>query len=485
MRAVLWYTDQVVDLNELRVKTRRAYLRLAAVVGDGFGIARPVAGNRATGRASSSALRSIGAVLVGVLLVAGLASCGGSSAAQHFTVAQRVVTFTDPSRPTPANQGVPGHSGRILVTTIYYPTTGGPFPLIVFAPGFNSVGTDYQALLSAWAAHGYVVAAPTFPLSSSAASGAPGISDFFEQPLDLSFVITAMTKLQGDRVDARHVGVAGHSLGGVTVLGLTNNTCCRDPRVMAAVAMAGDTVSFPSGAYTNERTPPLLLLHGDQDQIVPYQGSRAAFSMGAPPKFLVTLLGDDHNGPFLDPSTAFQTVVATTLDFFDIYLKDKRNELGHIQRDGDVARVAQEEQVLSGPPATATKSSTGFGGFGSAVQPSNPSGRSVTAAPDSALRDGQQIQVSWRGFTPGSFLNILECTANATGPPDCDLTHALLLQNAGSGTGSLPFTVHQGPIGRGRCDAANSCLLIVNESGIQAGGPTVATIIKFSSATAP
>ncbi len=435
------------------------------------------------GRASLSAVRSIGAVLVGVLLVAGLTSCGGSSAAQHLTVAQRVVTFTDPSRPTPANQGVPGRSGRILVTTIYYPTTGGPFPLIVFAHGFNSVGTDYPALLSAWAAHGYVVAAPSFPLSSSVASADPSIADFFEQPLDLSFVITAMTKLKGDRVDPRHVGVAGHSLGGVTVLGLTNNTCCRDPRVMAAVAMAGDTVSFPGGEYTNKLTPPLLLLHGDQDQTVPYQGSRDAFSMGAPPKFLVTLLGGDHEGPFLTSSNpAFQAVVATTLDFFDTYLKAKRNELGHIKRDGDVAHVAREEQVLSGPPPTPTKSSTGFG---SAVQPSNPSGRSVTAAPDSALKDGQQIQVSWRGFTPGSSLNILECTSNATGPPDCDLAHALLLQWAGSGTGSLPFTVHQGPIGRGRCDAANSCLLIVNESGIQAGGPTVATVIKFSSATAP
>jgi dienelactone hydrolase len=449
----------------------------------------PTAGNRALGRAWLSSLRSIGAVLVGVLLVAGLTSCGGSSATHHFTVARRVVTFTDPSRSTPANipangaTPVPGHSGRILATTIYYPTTGGPFPLIVFAHGFGLVGTDYHALLRAWAAHGYVVAAPNFPLSSSDADGGASIADFYEQPLDLSFVITAMIKLKGDHVDPRHVGVAGHSLGGVTVLGLTNNTCCRDPRVKAAVAMAGDIVSFPGGEYTNKRTPPLLLLHGDQDQTVPYQGSRDAFSMGAPPKFLVTLLGGDHDGPFLNSSSpAFQAVVATTLDFFDTYLKGKRNELGHIRRDGDVAHVAQEKQVLSGPPPTPTKSSAGFG---SAVQPSNPSGRSVTAAPNSALSDGQQIQVSWRGFTPGSMLNILECTGNATGPPDCDLAHALLLQSAGSGTGSLPFTVHQGPIGRGRCDAANSCLLIVNESGFQAGGPTVATVIKFSSATAP
>jgi hypothetical protein len=168
---------------------------------------------------------------------------------------------------------------------------------------------------------------------------------------------------------------------------------------MAAVAMAGDTVSFPGGVYTNKGTPPLLLLHGDRDPTVPYQASRDAFSMGAPPKFLVTLLGADHNGPYLNSSgPAFQAVVATTLDFFDTYLKGNRNELSHIKRDGHVAHVAQEEQVLSGPPPTPTKSSTGFG---SAVQPSNPSGRSVTAAPDSALTDGQQIQVSWGGVHTG------------------------------------------------------------------------------------
>jgi dienelactone hydrolase len=404
-------------------------------------------------------------------------------------VAHRVATFTDPSRSTPANippngaTPVPGHPGRTLVTTIYYPTTGGPFPLIVFAPGYDTLGTYYHALLSAWAAHGAVVAAPNFPLSSSDALGGPSIADYFEQPLDLSFVITSMMKLKGDRVDPRHVGVAGHSLGGVTVLGLTNNTCCHDPRVKAAVALAGDIVSFPTGEYTNKRTPPLLLLHGNQDQTVPYQGSRDAFSMGAPPKFFVTLLGANHDGPFIDSSSrAFQVVVTTTLDFFDYYLKGKRNELGHIRRDGDVAHVAHEEQVLSGPTPTPTKSSTGFG---SPVQPSNPSGLSVTATPDSALSNGQQIQVSWRGFSPTSSLNILECTANATGPPDCGLAHALLLQSAGSGAGSLPLTVHEGPIGRGRCDAANSCLIIVNESGIQAGGPTVATVITFSSATAP
>ncbi|HSS11201.1 MAG TPA: hypothetical protein VLL25_15045 [Acidimicrobiales bacterium] len=108
-----------------------------------------------------------------MMLAALLASCGSShasSAGRPFAVGHRVETFTDSSRSTPANASVPGHPGRILVTTIYYPASGtpprpasGPFPLIVFAHGFTGQGTDYEALLSSWAAAGYVVAAADSP----------------------------------------------------------------------------------------------------------------------------------------------------------------------------------------------------------------------------------------------------------------------------------------------------------------------------------
>jgi fermentation-respiration switch protein FrsA (DUF1100 family) len=443
--------------------------------------------------------RAIAATMT-LIVVAGLAGCGSSKASnnsnssRHFAVGHRLETFTDPSRSTPANGNVPGHPGRTLVTTIYYPATGspphpapGPFPLIVFAHGFTGEGTDYAALLTAWAATGYVVAAPDFPLSSHHAVGGPSIADYFNQPGDLSFVITAMSKLSADhssslsgRIELGHLGVAGHSLGGVTTLGLATNTCCRDKRVAAAAAMAGDAVGFQGGAFTTTGTPPLLLLHGDHDQTVPYQASRDVFSSAAPPKLLVTLLGGDHIGPYLLPTTpAFAVVVRTSLDFFDTYLKGERASLGHVERDGQVDGVAKEEQVLRGSAPNPISSTTVIG---SPSGPSSPTTRAATAAPDSGLHDGQTIQVSWRGFTPSSSINILECIKSATGPADCDLAHATLFHPAGpNGAGSIPFTVHVGTIGTGRCDSSNSCLIAVNEGGSQGAGATVAAGITFAS----
>ncbi|HSS11200.1 MAG TPA: neocarzinostatin apoprotein domain-containing protein [Acidimicrobiales bacterium] len=302
----------------------------------------------------------------------------------------------------------------------------------------------------------------------------------------MSFVITAVSKLSADhqsplsgRVDPRHVGVAGHSLGGITILGLATNTCCRDKRVAAAAAMAGDAVGFQGGTYTSAGTPPLLLLHGDHDQTVPYQASRDAFSSAAPPKFLVTLLGGDHIGQYLNSTgPAFAVVLHTSLDFFDAYLKGERAELDHVKTDGQVPGVAKAEQVLSGSAPPPTSSSTGIGGQSG---PSSPSARSVTALPDTGLHDGQVVQVSWRGFTSGSSLNILECIKNATGPAGCDLAHATLFHPAGSsGAGSIAFTVHVGTIGNGRCDSSNSCLMVVNEGGTQGLTGTVAANVTFA-----
>ena len=73
--------------------------------------------------------------------------------------------FVDRSRTIrlPDGRRVP----RTLDTTVRYPATGGSYPLIVFAHGFALTPVTYQALLSAWARAGYVVAAPWFPLEKA------------------------------------------------------------------------------------------------------------------------------------------------------------------------------------------------------------------------------------------------------------------------------------------------------------------------------
>jgi predicted dienelactone hydrolase len=58
--------------------------------------------------------------------------------------------------------------GRTLTTTLYVPDgVDEQRPLIVYGHGFDGHPRKFTKLLGAWASAGYVVAAPTFPLTTS------------------------------------------------------------------------------------------------------------------------------------------------------------------------------------------------------------------------------------------------------------------------------------------------------------------------------
>src|SRR5690606_38473865 len=75
-------------------------------------------------------------------------------------------TFVDTSRSTPHPSGVV-EPQRTLVTAIYRPAKRkGRFPLIVFSHGIAGHPRKFTKLFAKWAAAGYVVAAPVFPLTN-------------------------------------------------------------------------------------------------------------------------------------------------------------------------------------------------------------------------------------------------------------------------------------------------------------------------------
>ena len=358
----------------------------------------------------------------------------------------------------------------MLPTAIYYPavgpagapvtgsahpdTTFGPYPLIVFAPGFGTPPdlAPYPTLLERWAAAGFVVAAPTFPYTSSNSPGGPDLSDFPHQPADLSAVIDHVLAESAARhgplvgmVDARHIGAAGHSLGGVTVLGLVANTCCRDRRIDAAVVMSGDAITFPSGAPSFAAAPPLLLVHGSADPTVPYVSSVEAFNAAHGPKGLLTVVGGDHGAPVDPTGRAFSSVVAATTDFFEAYL-------GH--RAGALARM----RAALRPGVTTLTFDAGRTTTVTLPVPTTTVGHlHATVTPDTGLGAQQTVTVSWQGFTPDVSVNVLQCGRN---PPtvagDCDLHTGVLLHADPTGSGSVPIVVHTGMVGTdgGVCGAA-------------------------------
>jgi predicted dienelactone hydrolase len=293
--------------------------------------------------------------LCALLLLATALGCGdgggtGAPAAPlpEDSIQSEVRTLVDSTRPTPANAGYASAPDRTLATRLWYApaaphaTSCGRHgcALLVLAHGFggNTIGFDSYA--RALAARGYVVAAPTFPLTNADAPGGfqTGLADIVSQPGDVSFVIDRMLAASADpgdvlhgRIDGTRIGVMGHSLGGATVAALTRLDCCTDPRVGAVVAVAPAVYVmdlFASGAL-HAGGPPTLCLTGDQDTAVPSSFVRGYFDAIDPPRVYVQLVGANHVNlieSFGDPSLLASTEHASDA-FLSEYLSGDDAEL--------------------------------------------------------------------------------------------------------------------------------------------------------------
>jgi predicted dienelactone hydrolase len=266
------------------------------------------------------------------------------------TVAVRTEHFVDRSRPTEAVPVLHFKGGKVrkLPTTIWYPSDDrGPFPLIVFSHGVGGSPQGYETTLRAWAAAGFVVAGPLFPIGSLPNEGNAAVTDVRNQTGDVSFVITKVLALDrqkksglGHIIDSKHIGVAGHSLGAVTTLGVAFRSCCRDKRIDAVISYAGTPLIY--GTDFKGITTPLLLVHGNADATVDYRGSVASFNRARGPKFFITIINGTHGAGILgDDPVVTAAVAKASLDFWRAYLL------------GDTSAVARLRQEAVVPGRTA------------------------------------------------------------------------------------------------------------------------------------
>jgi len=197
---------------------------------------------------------------------------------------------------------------------VLYPVGGGPFPLVVFNHGYGSVAEIYRPFLERLASEGYVVAGPNFPTS-----------DYTTHPADITRLIDNLSgpnsALPHGLVDAHHIAIAGHSLGGTDVFGVSYNTCCRDPRITAALTFEAPLADFPSGEYT-WRGPPLLIVLGDADPVVAADtGTRILEQFTGANAYLLTVNGGNHGGGLHANDPGYAAVQEVVRQFLAANLK--------------------------------------------------------------------------------------------------------------------------------------------------------------------
>ncbi len=434
---------------------------------------------------------------------AGAASGTAPVGAAH-AVGEITQTYVDTHRQTPAWGGSPRLPSRTLTTVVFYPAVGspspspipgappdtsqGPFPLIVFAHGLGSTPLTYERLLVAWGAAGFVVAAPRFPLSSGQTAGGPDAADVVHQPGDMRFVIdSVLSASAGGRgplahlVDPNEVGAAGHSNGAITTLGLVADTCCKDPQVKAAVIMAGTTEGFPGGHFELDDAPPMLLVHDTTDEVVPYRSAVVVYDHIRGPKGLLVIHGSSssllaggsaHMAAAGVSGPASDTVIRTTTDFFDAYLRHDRAALRRIEPDGRSRYTTMHFDSVPG------------GAQQLPVPPQPVVHLKASVTPDKGLVNGTRVTVRWAGYTPGRVVNVLECshvdiaTASSAG---CAFSNAEILQPDPTGRGSITMRVVSGPVGNGLCDATHpGCKIVVNNASSTDPADSVELPISFT-----
>ena len=240
------------------------------------------------------------ATLVSLAGLAGVVGCAS------FAVSNPV-GFTDPQ------------TGLSVATRIAYPTRGRNLPVVLFSHGAYSSKDQYNRILDVWAAHGYVVVAPTHRDSTTlgAVRGSAEPRRFAWRLDDMALLLSQLDVLGrkvpalAGRVDAHTVVAAGHSFGGLVAQTLAGATYFDqasgetrsnvDAHIVAAIVFSGAGRLPPILRRQDFQsiTVPLLVTVGTEDlkqtELSGYRWRREPYDL-APSghKYLLVLEGADH-----------------------------------------------------------------------------------------------------------------------------------------------------------------------------------------------
>ena len=282
------------------------------------------------------------------LCVAALLACSGSSQPRAQAPASSAPTTTTPARPLSVTKREVTFEdtsrARTLPVMLLVPDGPGPFPLVEFSHGVTSSGPEYEGFLQPIAAAGYVVAAPTFPLTTGP-NGWSNLGDYTNQPADVYFVVDSVSKLASDpndalygKINADELALAGHSLGAMTTIGAVYNSCCAQARVRAAISLAGVEATFGTGTFDHRPAVPLLLAHGDKDKTVQISGSERLFQTATGPTAFVRYPDGTHSGILANEDG--KVLVDATIAWLDKWLRNDAKGFDALPADVQASGVA-------------------------------------------------------------------------------------------------------------------------------------------------
>jgi predicted dienelactone hydrolase len=271
--------------------------------------------------------------------------------------------IVDTSRPTEKLEGTAGAPERTLPVVVWYPADpaaaapeqpdaplaqgDAPYPLIVFAHGISAFPRQAESYTQHLASHGYVVAAPEFPVTHLGAPGGIHLAGVINQPGDVSFVIDEVLRMSSGAsgvlsgsVDDQKIGVTGHSLGGFTAL-LVPYGPAPDDRIDAVVSYS-PTGCFLGDASGSAPGVPTLVIGGTNDLLVGPASIRAGYDRIPPPKYWVDIAGADHTR-FADVDLSDEDIQASGFNYTGENVRDEALQI--IQATGaDPSACLQDEE---------------------------------------------------------------------------------------------------------------------------------------------
>src|SRR5258708_9594726 len=246
-----------------------------------------------------------------------------------------------------------------------------PQPAIVFSHGFHGCSTQSRFLMEAFAGAGYLVFAPnhrdaTCQGGEATWAGKPDLpfqqarawddSSYRDRGDDIRRLLAA---LRTDdrfraRVDWNRVGLAGHSLGGYTVLGLGGAWASwKLAGIKAVLALSPYAQPFDQHHTLSGLSVPVMYQGGTRDfGITPaLHKSMGTYDLSPEPKYYVEFDRAGHFAWTNISTTAHDSIVGYSLAFMNHYVKGQPARPALPRKLADVALYRYASELPnSGPP---------------------------------------------------------------------------------------------------------------------------------------